>query len=124
MQRREVINIGRNGVFGGLFGNPVREKKVSEQYRTHFRYIMAKYPEQTQWLRQQLKSGAILHCPGCGVNSPTCHGRIIEQEIHAEQADSKGNEVEIVAAPAERKTWAQRLSEDDECESFGWRTWL
>lgn len=80
---RVVINIGRRGVFGGLFGNPVVETKVSEQYRHHFRKLLRTNPEQIRWLREQLAKGAIMQCPGCGVGSPTCHGRIIEQELEA-----------------------------------------
>lgn len=75
------INIGRTGVFNGLFGNPVKEKKVSEQYREHFRKVMAENPEKIEWLKTQLVCGKVMFCPGCGVGSPTCHGRIIEQEI-------------------------------------------
>lgn len=75
------INVGRNGVFGGLFGNPKREKKVTEQYRTHFQKVMRENIGYTRWLKRQIDNGAELYCPGCGVGSPTCHARIIEQEL-------------------------------------------
>lgn len=80
----ERINIGRvayGGIFFGLFGNPVREKTVSEQYRTYLKRIMVMYPKETEWLRDKIRNGAELYCPGCGVGSPTCHARIIEQEL-------------------------------------------
>jgi hypothetical protein len=75
------INVGRNGVFNGLFGNPVREKQASEQYRAYFRSLMTRRPTQVDWLHVQILAGVELFCPGCGVNSPTCHARIIEQEL-------------------------------------------
>lgn len=77
----KTINVGRTGVFNGLFGNPVREKKVSPQYRQHFRKVMKENPKQTEWLQNQLDCGNKLFCPGCGIGSPTCHARIIEEEL-------------------------------------------
>lgn len=79
------INIGRKaygGVFNGLFGNPVRQKEVSEQYRTYFRELLITNRPEVDWLKDELDRGSILYCPGCGIGSPTCHGRIIEQEIN------------------------------------------
>ncbi len=75
------VNIGRTGAFNGLFGNPVHEKKVSSQYRTHFRKVMRDYPKEIEWLRAQLLDGKVMFCPGCGVGSATCHGRVIEDEL-------------------------------------------
>jgi len=75
------VNIGRTGVFNGLFGNPVKERTVSPQYREHFKKVMKEHPDKVEWLMAQLKSGKVMFCPGCGVGSKTCHGRIIEQEI-------------------------------------------
>ncbi len=79
------INIGRSrsrGVFNGLFGNPVFEEKVSEQYRAHFRRVMFARPAEVGWLREELRKGHKLFCPGCGFDSETCHARIIEEEIN------------------------------------------
>lgn len=76
------INIGRQtsgGVFKGLFGNPVHERTVSAQYRTHLRKVIESHPEETAWMKRQLKKGRVLYCPGCGVGSPTCHARVIEE---------------------------------------------
>lgn len=75
------INVGRSGVFNGLFGNPIVEKKVSPQYREHFQKLMVTHPDQVEWLRRQIGDGVELYCPRCGWNVPTCHARIIEQEI-------------------------------------------
>jgi hypothetical protein len=80
----EQINVGRKysgGIFGGLFGNPVKEKVVSEQYRFHIRRVLEANPNLRQWLKDKLRTGAVLYCPGCGVASPTCHARILEQEL-------------------------------------------
>lgn len=79
-----TINVGRRfsgGVFNGLFGNPVKETVVTEQYRSYFKRLIIDYPEQIFWLKQELTKGSTLYCPGCGLNSPTCHARIIEQEL-------------------------------------------
>lgn len=65
----------------GLFGNPIKEKTVSEQYRNHFRKLKISHPKEVAWLQGQVKGGASLYCPGCGLDSPTCHVRIIEQEL-------------------------------------------
>ena len=78
------INIGRatsGGVFNGLFGNPVREETVSEQYREHIRRVLQEHPKERVWLRQAIGLGGVLFCPGCGVGSPTCHARILEEEL-------------------------------------------
>jgi len=79
------INVGRRssgGVFGGLFGNPVHEKEVTEQYRSYIKSIIQSHPTECGWLKERLnKSSTVLYCPGCGVGSPTCHARILEQEI-------------------------------------------
>lgn len=83
-RRANWVNVGRTGnhvAFSGLFGNPVREKEVSSQYRTHFKKLMERHPEEIKWLRQQIAEGAQLFCPGCGFDCSTCHARIIEQEI-------------------------------------------
>ena len=80
----KTINIGRaysGGIFNGLFGNPVKEKVVSEQYRAHLIKVLENTPVQTDWLRKELADGGVLFCPGCGVGSPTCHARIVEQEL-------------------------------------------
>ncbi len=79
-----MINVGRkysNGIFNGLFGNPIREKKVSEQYRIYFRRLKITHPDEVAWLAKQLNRGEQLYCPGCGSSSATCHARIIEQEL-------------------------------------------
>jgi len=81
MNDKWYINVGRSGVFRGLFGNPVVEKKVSPQYRQHFQKVMKEHPEKVEWLHNEMKKGAILLCPGCGVGCKTCHARIIEQEL-------------------------------------------
>ncbi len=84
MSEPEQINVGRlysGGVFSGLFGNPVKEKIVSEQYRIHIRRVFAANPRLAAWLKAKLAAGAVLYCPGCGVGSPTCHARILEQEL-------------------------------------------
>lgn len=75
------INVGRNGAFNGLFGNPVREKTVSPGYRLHIRRVMRNNPKETAWLREQVAAGVQLFCPGCGFDCPTCHARILEQEL-------------------------------------------
>jgi len=75
------VNIGRSGVFNGLFGNPVKERKVSPQYRTHFLKVMQSHQKEVAWLRTQLECGKVMFCPGCGVGSKTCHGRVIEEEL-------------------------------------------
>lgn len=75
------VNVGRYGVFNGLFGNPVKERTVSPQYRKHFQKVMQEHPDRIKWLRTQLECGKVMFCPGCGVGSPTCHARIIEQEL-------------------------------------------
>jgi len=79
-----IVNVSRStsgGIFGGLFGNPKREKVVSESYREHFRRVMVVHPNKVKWLKEQLQNGARLYCAGCGYDSPTCHARIIEQEL-------------------------------------------
>lgn len=76
-----TINVGRRGIFNGLFGNPIRERTVSPQYRKHFKKLLKANTKEIKWLRRKLAEGKILFCPGCGINSPTCHARIIEQEI-------------------------------------------
>lgn len=76
------INVGRTGVFNGLFGNPVREKTVSAEYAIHFRRVMQEHPKELEWLKARLQQGYILFCPGCGISSPTCHARVIEREIY------------------------------------------
>lgn len=81
------INVGRSGVFNGLFGNPVVEKKVSLQYRLHFQKVMKKHPDKIEWLRKELSCGKVMFCPGCGVGSPTCHARVIEQMIGIGMSD-------------------------------------
>jgi hypothetical protein len=76
------INIGRSGIFDGLFGNPVKEKRVSKQYRSYLRMVIEECPVEVAWLKAVLDMGnAVLYCPGCEVNSPTCHARIIKQEL-------------------------------------------
>lgn len=78
----ERINIGRRfsgGIFHGLFGNPVMERTVSPQYRTYLKGVIEEHPEEVAWLQDKLDQGAELYCPGCGVGSPTCHARIIEE---------------------------------------------
>ncbi len=80
----ETINVGRfasGGVCNGLFGNPVKEKTVSEQYRGYFRQVVVDHPAKVRWLESKLREGAVLYCPGCGIGSPTCHARIIEEEL-------------------------------------------
>jgi len=80
----QPINIGRatsGGVFKGLFGNPVKERVVSEQYRAHIRKILESHPKEREWLKTQLSLGRPLFCPGCGIGSPTCHARILEAEL-------------------------------------------
>lgn len=79
--RTELINVGRSGVFRGLFGNPVVENTVSPQYAKHFRKVMLAHPEKVKWLKEQLANGAVLFCPGCGVGCKTCHARVIELEL-------------------------------------------
>lgn len=82
MPRR--INIGRKfsgGACDGLFGNPVTERTVSQHYRTYFRKLIDTHPDECLWLLRELKNGAVLYCPGCGIGSPTCHARIIEEEL-------------------------------------------
>jgi Pyruvate/2-oxoacid:ferredoxin oxidoreductase delta subunit len=80
-----TINIGRatsGGVLNGVFGNPVRELIVDkERYRKHFKKVIRFCPTQVKWLKEQIDNGAILFCPGCGINSPTCHARVIEEEL-------------------------------------------
>lgn len=81
---RERINVGRRysgGVFFGLFGNPVKEKFVSGQYRDFVRGVIDSHQDEAKWLKDKLASGAVLYCPGCGVGSPTCHARILEEEL-------------------------------------------
>lgn len=83
----ERINIGRKfsgGIFNGLFGNPVRETRVSPQYRTYFQMLKRHHPTEVQWLQDKLRKGAVLYCPGCGIGSKICHARIIEQELDLE----------------------------------------
>lgn len=75
------INVGRSGVFNGLFGNPVHERTVSPQFRSHFQRVMKEHPTKIAWLKQQIECGGVLFCPGCGVESKTCHARIIEEEL-------------------------------------------
>ena len=81
------INVGRatsGGVYGGIFGNPIRERVVTEQYRRYFRSQVCANPsfvEALRWLYQQLNKGAVLYCPGCGTDCPTCHARVIEVEL-------------------------------------------
>lgn len=78
----ERINIGRRhsgGIFKGLFGNPVMERRVSAQYRVYLKQIINDNPREVAWLQDKLDQGAELYCPGCGVSSPTCHARIIEE---------------------------------------------
>lgn len=80
----KTINVGRKssgGICGGLFGNPVHETKVSEQYRAHIQQVIIDNPLRSAWLKKQIKEGARLWCPGCGYGSLTCHARIIEQEL-------------------------------------------
>jgi hypothetical protein len=84
MAKDELINVGRRlsgGVFRGLFGNPVRERVVSEQYRVYFRGLMKTNKLEVDWLKAQLLGGTKLYCPGCGVGGKGCHCRIIEQEL-------------------------------------------
>lgn len=81
---QQTVNVGRatsGGVFKGLFGNTVKEKTVSPQYREHFLSLKEPYAEEIEWLRQRMKAGYVLSCPGCPQGSPTCHARIIEQEL-------------------------------------------
>lgn len=78
------INIGRKhsgGIFDGLFGNPVKEKTVSEHYRVYIRRIIAEHPFKAQHIRDCLATGMVLWCPGCGVGAPGCHARILEEEL-------------------------------------------
>ncbi len=78
------INIGRKysgGVFDGLFGNPIKEKKVTNQYRLYINFIFRTHPIEREWLRGNLKDGARLFCPGCGYDSLTCHARILKEEL-------------------------------------------
>lgn len=78
------INVGRKysgGVFNGLFGNPIKEKVVTEQYRKYFNSLKISNQKEVNWLKREINDGAILFCPGCGINSPTCHARIIEEEL-------------------------------------------
>lgn len=75
------INAGRSGVFNGLFGNPVREKTVSPQYRAYFQKVMKTHPKEVAWLKKKMGEGGKMFCPGCGFDSPTCHIRVIEQEL-------------------------------------------
>jgi hypothetical protein len=79
------INVGRGssgGVFGGVFGNPVKEKTVNvERYRTHLLRVLEGYPAECDWLRERIREGIPLFCPGCGIGSPTCHARVIEQVL-------------------------------------------
>lgn len=77
----KTINIGRSGVFNGLFGNPIRERTVSPQYRIHIRKIIKNHPKESGWLRRELDCGKIMFCPGCGIGSSTCHARILEEEL-------------------------------------------
>lgn len=84
INNEERINVGRRtsgGVFGGMFGNPAREKVVSEQYRGFIREVLKLHPDKRHWLKDRLANGAVLYCPGCGVGSPTCHARILEEEL-------------------------------------------
>lgn len=82
-----TINIGRDssgGVFNGLFGNPWKEPTVNEErYRKHFKSVVKYCPDKIEWLVGQIKEGSKLYCPGCGIDCPTCHARIIEQELKA-----------------------------------------
>ena len=86
-QPPHTINVGRatsGGIHNGIFGNPVRETVVTEQYRHHFRAQVASNPLFVQALREvwvALHKGYTLYCPGCGVGSPTCHARVIEVEL-------------------------------------------
>lgn len=78
------INVGRKrsgGVFAGLFGNPLHQKKVSERYRFYLRRVVENNPTEWQWLKDRLAAGDKLFCPGCALDCPTCHARIIEQEV-------------------------------------------
>lgn len=80
----KTINVGREtsgGVFKGLFGNPIREAVVSEHYRIYFRALKRTKPQCVKWLKDKIDAGYKLYCPGCGIDSPTCHARIIEQEL-------------------------------------------
>jgi len=81
-QPSNTINVGRatsGGMLNGLFGNPFKEKVVSLRYVQYLRLRIAYDPEFVVELKQL--SGKVLFCPGCGVGCPTCHGRVLEQEL-------------------------------------------
>lgn len=80
----ERVNIGRRysgGIFHGLFGNPVLERTVSLQYRKYLKQVIVDHPKEVAWLQDKLDQGAVLYCPGCGIGSPTCHARLIEDAL-------------------------------------------
>ena len=81
-QPNNTINVGRatsGGVLNGLFGNPYREKVVSLRYVQYLRQRIANDPAFVVELKKL--RGKVLFCPGCGVNSPTCHARVLEEEL-------------------------------------------
>lgn len=81
-QPSSTINVGRatsGGVHNGLFGNPFYEKVVSQRY---VQYLRDKIANDLDFVgKLKALRGKVLYCPGCGVGCPTCHSRVIEQEL-------------------------------------------
>jgi hypothetical protein len=69
-------------MWNGIFGNPIRQKRVNrERYRQHLLKVMEENPKAVRALKKKMEEGYELFCPGCGIGSPTCHARIIEEEL-------------------------------------------
>jgi hypothetical protein len=102
MQPIDTLNIGRTGPnrpMHGKLGNPYRigsvwyGKKLSTAgatlplYERYLRRLLDRDPDFAKVFDEALP-GRRLWCPGCGCDSPTCHGRIIEKLLK-ERADAR-----------------------------------
>lgn len=84
-----TIDIGRSTIYG----NPVRIGQVCQFCKQKHnvagstlpcfeKYLVDRIEKEPYFKKMiQLLKGQVLWCPGCGIGSPTCHGRVLEKYI-------------------------------------------